>query len=410
MKLSQKILTGAAHARSNLRYQNRIKALFGSSLIGYWPLNDTSGLVAVDASGNGRDGSYTGPTLGQTGIGDGGLSPSFDGVNDYGTIYSNSLRDAFSVDEGTIFGWAKMVDATPWTDGGNRFFTQLGNSGLTRPFSIGKHSSNYGLQFRGAGKSLSYPGYYFLNWCFYALTWSVSNNRVRCYVKGILVASDTGIVAGGVVLNQGYVGAATAGAWFHKGNAAHVGILNREATADEVYGAYASLCAPVRISVIGDSISAPNSLMGMWPMMVADQYNSGLCSLISHAVGGNTIMANMDAQVTAAASDSANKIIVEMGTNDSETGEALTNEYLENLNELKASNPSAAVYCMGILPRTDMTNVAAKNARIEAAATAAGAAYWDTTGWIDPATDTSDGVHPNFAGHSKIVTQVLARL
>jgi hypothetical protein len=37
-------------------------------------------------------------------------------------------------------------------------------------------------------------------------------------------------------------------------------------------------------------------------------------------------------------------------------------------------------------------------------------AYWNTDGWIDPATDTSDGLYPNAGGQIKIANQVLARL
>ena len=36
--------------------------------------------------------------------------------------------------------------------------------------------------------------------------------------------------------------------------------------------------------------------------------------------------------------------------------------------------------------------------------------YIDTTGWIDGATDTTDGLHPNTQGHAKAATRLAAEL
>jgi lysophospholipase L1-like esterase len=33
--------------------------------------------------------------------------------------------------------------------------------------------------------------------------------------------------------------------------------------------------------------------------------------------------------------------------------------------------------------------------------------FVDTTGWVDPATDTSDNVHPTDAGHRKIANRLI---
>src|SRR5260221_304319 len=55
-------------------YISKIIALFGSSLIGYWPLNEQSGSVAFDFSGKSRNGTHTAVTLAQPGIGDGSVT------------------------------------------------------------------------------------------------------------------------------------------------------------------------------------------------------------------------------------------------------------------------------------------------------------------------------------------------
>lgn len=75
-------------------------------------------------------------------------------------------------------------------------------------------------------------------------------------------------------------------------------------------------------------------------------------------------------------------------------------------------NPKAIIYAIGILPRADPGDNSRdeKNVRIAAAASAASVTYWDTDGWIDPVTDTDDGLHLTAAGHIKVANEVLSRL
>jgi lysophospholipase L1-like esterase len=120
-------------------------------------------------------------------------------------------------------------------------------------------------------------------------------------------------------------------------------------------------------------------------------------------------MAQMDGQTLAAAGDAAQIIIVEFGTNDADDA-GLTAKYQANLEALKLSNPTAVIIGMGILPRTSHANRDANNPRIETACAGAGVTYWNTDGWIDPATETSDGTHPTDAGYQKIATEALNRL
>ena len=70
------------------------------------------------------------------------------------------------------------------------------------------------------------------------------------------------------------------------------------------------------------------------------------------------------------------------------------------------------IYGMGILPNTSATAGYrdTNNARIAAACAAQSVTYWNTDGWIVPATDTSDGLHPNETGAAKIMTEILTRL
>ncbi len=76
-------------------YSKRIQE-FSANLVAHWDLNDRSGSVALDKSGNGNDGVITGATLGQPGIGDGLTSMFFDGTNDFidiSAIASNMISN-----------------------------------------------------------------------------------------------------------------------------------------------------------------------------------------------------------------------------------------------------------------------------------------------------------------------------
>ena len=60
------------------QYFKRVLHTENDNLVGYWPLREASGSTAEDESGNGCDGTYNSPTLGQDGIGDGWTVPLFE--------------------------------------------------------------------------------------------------------------------------------------------------------------------------------------------------------------------------------------------------------------------------------------------------------------------------------------------
>jgi lysophospholipase L1-like esterase len=72
------------------------------------------------------------------------------------------------------------------------------------------------------------------------------------------------------------------------------------------------------------------------------------------------------------------------------------------------------IYCLGVLDRTGTNGGQGRtdvNGAISAAVTAVGNAdtsYVSTDGWITPATDTGDGLHPNDTGAAKVATQLAA--
>ncbi|MDD3927369.1 MAG: DUF6067 family protein, partial [bacterium] len=143
----------------------------------HWNLDETSGTVAADSSGNGRDGTNNGASVGQTGPV--GTSYSFTSVeSDY-----VSCGDIDELDSGdiTVAFWAKV-----------------NNGGVI----TGKHHSNFEIRISATtfcgyvGTSVS-PYYYDLTngsiahgvdiseWNHYAYVLSYSTGEVRLYANGI---------------------------------------------------------------------------------------------------------------------------------------------------------------------------------------------------------------------------------
>jgi hypothetical protein len=81
-------------------------AVLADSPVGYWRLGEGSGITAADASGNGRNGTYTnGVTLGSAGAlaGDTDTAATFDGSDDYVAL---PLDAAFNITgDLTIEAW-----------------------------------------------------------------------------------------------------------------------------------------------------------------------------------------------------------------------------------------------------------------------------------------------------------------
>jgi hypothetical protein len=189
-----------------LAYTSKIKAL---SPIAYWPMAEASGSVAQDESGNGRNGAYTGVTLGNTGIGDGRTAPSFDGATSFNNVFSASLAAAFNNQEGTIIVWFKVSAAGVWSDGVNRrilrfaadannqVYINKSSSVNTLDIIYQANSTAKGVSSSGLGASVAFNQI--------AITWSKSADQVKCYLNGV----QTGATATGLGVWSGALAATT---------------------------------------------------------------------------------------------------------------------------------------------------------------------------------------------------------
>ncbi len=188
----------------------------------------------------------------------------------------------------------------------------------------------------------------------------------------------------------------------------------------------APLAGNIAVIVIGDSIAAaPRG----WPVLLAERWHGGRVTLHNHAIAGARItgslsrdpLGGMEGQVAAAAGEPADTIIVALGTNDPGVTttdlEILGSSLTLYLGRLRRDHAAAAIYVMGILPGViaDEAGRAAKQPILRAAARVRQAPFWETDGWINgtahgEGADTIDGLHPDAAGHEKIIAHVLALL
>lgn len=104
----------------------------------------------------------------------------------------------------------------------------------------------------------------------------------------------------------------------------------------------------------------------------------------------------------------ATAVVINLGTNDVGHGVSTTQfhqNYIVMLERIRRAYPNAHIFAMGTfrnryVPET-RNAVAARNAAGDSKVH-----FVDTAGWIAPATDTHDNVHPTDAGHAKIAQRL----
>lgn len=219
-------------ARNPLAYTNKIKAL---GPIAYYPQAEPSGTTIGDESGNGRNGTYVGVTLGQPGIGDGRTAAGYDGATSYGNIYSASLAAAFDGAEGSIVTWQRS------SGGLSRCILrlQVDASNLVQLFSTTNANE---VQFRyfagGVVKQILDSSNVFGALFPIALTWSKSNDQMRAYAKGAQVGTTQtglGTWVGALATTLCCIGASSTtptASWL--GSQSHTAIFNRALSAAEI--------------------------------------------------------------------------------------------------------------------------------------------------------------------------------
>jgi hypothetical protein len=209
-----------------------------ASLLAYWPLSESSGTTIGDLSGNGRNGAYSGVDLGKQGIGDGRTCPLFDGINDFGNVYSAGLAGSFNPEEGSCALWAQ-ADPSVWADGANRTLFRLATDNNNALFFRKVVAGGIDCRYTAGGTAEPTTVTTIVtNWFHLAMTWSKAADQVKVYYNGSqsgATRTTLGTWAGSLAATTCVVGALSTGAtesW--SGYLAHAALWSTPLTAADV--------------------------------------------------------------------------------------------------------------------------------------------------------------------------------
>jgi hypothetical protein len=185
---------------SGKSYMKKVLSIDPANLAVYFLMNEASGLTADNTEGTGaRDGTYSGVTLGQPGIGDGNTCPYFDGVNDLMHFGTASLETACISDEMTIACWAKVANVGVWTDSTVRYVMGFTYGAATDAIIMLKSATDNRLQWQaewgnGGPKPLLINGISETGWMHLAATLSVASDEFINYYNGVAQSTQTGFL------------------------------------------------------------------------------------------------------------------------------------------------------------------------------------------------------------------------
>ena len=156
----------------------------GPNLVSWWKLDESSGTVADDSSGNNHDGTRTGGSWAPT-------SGKFDGAVDLGDATSDRVQvptTGMSVSAGTVSVWGRMEG----TQSGHRYFFGHTSGDWEDSIQLYMDNTNNNLHLGFGGVHPKHANIMTLSvntWYHIALTWDGTNYVV--YVDGIEKASGT---------------------------------------------------------------------------------------------------------------------------------------------------------------------------------------------------------------------------
>jgi hypothetical protein len=192
------------------KYYQKILSIQRANLIGFWRLNETSGATAVDISGQGNNGTYTGVDLANAAGPDGVLIPYFDGAADYVNLFSAALAADVSKAAGTIALWVKPVNGSYWAAVGTGWMIELDFLNNSNTIYIGKVAANVirAVYQQGATSKVvdlapSGAGLVHLG-----MTWDTVADAMKGYRSG----AQVGVTQTGLVQPTGSLTTATLGA------------------------------------------------------------------------------------------------------------------------------------------------------------------------------------------------------
>jgi len=159
-----------------------------TNLIGYWPLNETSGVTAYDASGNNYDGTYTGTTTSSSTPNvniRNAASRNFDGVDDHVEINAVALDLSNTF---TMSAWVKV----PTPSGGDEWLLLSWGENVTgKRRSLWIQNTTGYLHFSGYNADVTSTTVVGDDAWHHVAATVTAGNLVKLYVDGIEVSSGT---------------------------------------------------------------------------------------------------------------------------------------------------------------------------------------------------------------------------
>jgi lysophospholipase L1-like esterase len=428
-------------------YADRIKSVFGGSLLGLWPLNELSGTVAYDVSGNGRHGAYINtPTLGQSGIANTTSMLSSRSPSKYLDFFSASLAAVFNPNEFTILLAHKVTNAQ-WALSSYPTFLSIRSSDNDRTAFIQVPGGWYfyyvgdGTVFQQVPSATISLQAYFEGWMIFALTVSKTSNKMLGYVNGDLITTSDITVP----VWTGAISTAKIGAAFDS-NMSYLAIGNTALSAAQIKQMVCQLppCTTQAPVFFGDSIGFGYGISvpaNKWANLVCASkgwtnfYNSSIGSTSVQntpqtggtIIGGAAANNGYDTVMTRVLIYKPNWAFIEYGVNDYFNAKDTTHYPLYSLGNMASQYQTmvARIIANGTLANQVVlmtlpylyngdTGGNVYNAAIQNIATLYGTKFVDIkTAMANNGGDTllqADHVHPNEAGEVVIANTVLAAI
>lgn len=219
-------------------YWKKVRQIFGSSLVAVWPLDEQTGTVVYDKSGNGRNGTSYNVDPAQ--IKPPFRAPYLDGANDYIDL-SAALPNLNGL-AGAFWAWYKIADAGTYSDGTQDYIFEIGNRTTNRITAYKQNvpnQINFNYGGNGTVKSWAATGITSTAWQLILVTWSYTGNVARSYINNAQVNVDQTGFGQWNAASQIYLGCfANTPSAPCKGWLAYAGMTNRLVTAAEVARLY----------------------------------------------------------------------------------------------------------------------------------------------------------------------------
>jgi hypothetical protein len=265
---NQKAITGQINGTTGIITANTLTV--PTDYIDYWPLDETSGTIAVDASGNGNNGTVVGATWSTNGKINGCLS--FNGVNNYVQVYSDVAND-FS-----IAFWAKTTatgGAGTWRQGDGLVDGSVGAGADDFGTALVENQLAFGTGNPDTTVFSTTPVNDGL-WHYCVATRVQSTGAMQLYVDGRLQTSGTGTTNSLAAPAYLRFGSIQSGGGFFNGSLDEIKIYDRALGNLEIAALYQDDASPLAAPTNLTCLTVNGQVMlNWWEVPVATSYNVG---------------------------------------------------------------------------------------------------------------------------------------